>query len=118
VVTLGGEAVVDQTTLYALVGKRVRQAREKRGLTQKSLASLLSLTRTSVTNIERGKQKVLVHTLVELAQALHIPLVELLGEFAVVQGSEMPEWDELLKDRPRIEQEWIKAAWGDRKKER
>jgi transcriptional regulator with XRE-family HTH domain len=110
--------VVDQTMLYALVGRRVREAREKQGLTQKALASLLSLTRTSVTNIERGKQKLLLHTLVELAQALHIPPVELLGEFAGIQGNEVKEWQELLKDRPRIEQEWIKSALGSRRKGR
>ena len=59
----------------------------------------------------------LLHTLVELAQALHVPPVELLGEFAEIQVNEVQEWDELLKDRPRIEQEWIKSALDNRRKE-
>jgi transcriptional regulator with XRE-family HTH domain len=99
----------DQKTLYAQVGKNVRRVREKRGLTQGALASLVGLTRTSVTNIERGKQKLLLHTLVDLAHVLDVSPAELLGEVSGT-GEEANGWQDLLKDRPRIEQQWIKSA--------
>ena len=62
----------DQNAFYAEVGRRVRQAREYAGLTQDALAARVSLSRTSVTNIEKGRQKVLLHTLCGLATALGV----------------------------------------------
>ncbi len=57
---------------YREVGRRIRRAREARGLTQAQLASGTSLTRTSITNIEKGRQKLLVHTLSDIAFALTV----------------------------------------------
>ena len=52
---------------YVAVGGLIREARESRGVTQEALASLVLLSRTSLTNIERGRQKVRLHTLCRLA---------------------------------------------------
>lgn len=73
-------SVIDQGTFYAEVGRRVRLARERLGLTQDSLATQVTLSRTSVTNIEKGRQKVLAHTICSLADALKIPPAELLPD--------------------------------------
>jgi transcriptional regulator with XRE-family HTH domain len=72
--------VNDQVTFYAEVGRRVRLARERAGLTQDALAGRVSLSRTSVTNIEKGRQKVLLHTLCSLADALGVAPEVLLPE--------------------------------------
>ena len=64
--------------LYKFVGKRIRAVREKRKVSQERLAKQIGLTRTSVTNIEGGRQKLLLHTLVEIAKQLHVPTVDLL----------------------------------------
>jgi transcriptional regulator with XRE-family HTH domain len=64
--------------LYKFVGKRIRAVREKRKVSQDRLAKLIGLTRTSVTNIEGGKQKLLLHTLVDIARQLHVSAAELL----------------------------------------
>ncbi len=56
-------AVIDQGAFYAEIGRRVRLARERLGLTQDYLAIQIMLSRTSVTNIEKGRQKVLAHTI-------------------------------------------------------
>jgi DNA-binding XRE family transcriptional regulator len=65
---------------YAEVGRRIRDRRTKAGLTQEELGRLLSppTTRVSVANIEAGKQRILSHTLVQLADALQAQLAELL----------------------------------------
>lgn len=47
-------------------------------MTQDTLAQKLSLTRTSIINIEKGRQQVLVHTLADIASALGVPVGELL----------------------------------------
>jgi DNA-binding XRE family transcriptional regulator len=64
--------------LYRFVGKRIRAVRKTRKLSQERLAKLIGLTRTSVTNIEGGRQKLLLHTLVEIAEQLCVPAVDLL----------------------------------------
>jgi transcriptional regulator with XRE-family HTH domain len=51
-----------------------------RRMSQEALADLVSLTRTSITNIEKGRQKLLVHKLLEIAGALGIDVVSLLPE--------------------------------------
>jgi transcriptional regulator with XRE-family HTH domain len=56
---------------YAEVGRRIRDARERHGLKQADLATVISRTRTSITNIEQGRQRILLHTLCEIAVALH-----------------------------------------------
>ncbi|MFN7141726.1 MAG: helix-turn-helix domain-containing protein [Limisphaerales bacterium] len=63
---------------YREVGARIRVARESKGLTQEAVAASIGLSRTSLTNIEKGRQKLLLHTLAELASALAVPSSELL----------------------------------------
>lgn len=107
--------MTDPQAFYAEVGRRIRQTREERGLTQEALAELVSLTRTSITNIEKGRQKILAHTLVDLATALRVASATLLPESNTTADSEL---DELLKERSRAEQDWIKAAIGSLEEEK
>jgi transcriptional regulator with XRE-family HTH domain len=67
---------------YADVGQRVRAFRTKLGLTQEQLGSFLipSTTRVSIANVESGKQRILSHTLVQLAAALKVEPSELLPQ--------------------------------------
>jgi transcriptional regulator with XRE-family HTH domain len=63
---------------YAEVGRRVRMAREAAGLTQDALADQVELSRTSVTNIEKGRQKIALHTLCRVASAVGVEPASLL----------------------------------------
>ena len=45
----------------------LRDAREKSGRTQEDVAKAVSLTRTSLTNMEKGRQKLLLHTFTDIA---------------------------------------------------
>src|SRR5690349_4047030 len=63
---------------YVELGKRVERARRRRGLTQEKLATAINLTRTSVVNVEKGRQRILSHTLVDLMVALNVKADELL----------------------------------------
>jgi transcriptional regulator with XRE-family HTH domain len=67
--------------LYAELGRRIVDLRTKRAITQERLGALLTppATRASIANIEAGKQRVLVHTLLQLAKALQVDVVELLN---------------------------------------
>lgn len=96
-----------QDAFYADVGRRIYRARKECGLTQEALASLVALTRTSIVNIEKGRQKMLLHTFIDLAIALKRSPTDLLPPTQVTTGSEL---ETLLKGRSRKEQEWIKSA--------
>jgi len=68
-------------SVYRQLGARVRAGRRDRGLTQDDVAARLSppVTRASIANLELGQQRVLVHTLVQLAHILDVPAAELLS---------------------------------------
>ena len=58
-----------------LLGERIRQAREKRGLSQEDLAALISRDQRAVWEYEYGKRRIAVTDLPRLAQALQVPLL-------------------------------------------
>ena len=96
-------------SFYAEVGRRVREARLRRKprLTQQSLADMVCLTRTSITNLEKGRQKFLLHTLADIAKVLQVEAASLLPE---AQADLDQQLSVALKNRPRTEKEWIKST--------
>lgn len=48
---------IDEERLYRLVGDALKRRRKETGMTQIRLAAEVGVTRTSVTNIEAGRQK-------------------------------------------------------------
>lgn len=99
----------DQSSFYEEVGRRIREARKLRKpkLTQQGLADLVALTRTSITNVEKGRQKLLLHTLADIAIALQVEPASLLPD-----SGAKPErlLEESLRDRSQSEKEWIRSA--------
>lgn len=91
--------------LYGRIGKLVRAKREQAKLTQEELAQEVGLTRTSITNIEQGRQKIQIHTLYEIADALKIPPYALLPPFAKRQPKAVE--DHLLREYAPDEREWV-----------
>ncbi|NTU50238.1 MAG: helix-turn-helix domain-containing protein [Desulfobulbaceae bacterium] len=65
---------------YTTVGNLIRERRNRRGLTQEALAQSLlpKMTRVSIANIESGNQRILSHTLFQIAGVLDVPMSELL----------------------------------------
>src|SRR5579872_2445926 len=59
------------------VGKRVRQLREQKGLSQEALAAICNLHRTYIGLIERGERNLSVSTVEVVAQGLGVPASEL-----------------------------------------
>lgn len=67
-----GELVINQERLYSYIGDQLRSHREQKGVTQQELADLVNLERTSITNIERGRQKLPIHVLFGICKALGV----------------------------------------------
>lgn len=66
--------------LYSAFGEHFRKLRKTAGLTQEDVAERVGLTRTSVTNIERGRQHISLHQLYLLAAAVGRDPTELLPD--------------------------------------
>lgn len=58
---------------YKVFGRLVRTSRESRpDTTQEKLGQLVGLSRTSITNIEQGRQHVALHQFFAIAEALKV----------------------------------------------
>lgn len=68
----GGEDVLTR------FGRRVRELRTKRGLSQEAFAHLCELDRTYVGGIERGQRNVALRNIAAIAEALELSLAELM----------------------------------------
>lgn len=71
--------MVRADTFYEELGAAIRTQREELKMTQQDLAELMGLARTSVTNIERGRQRLLIDQFCKLADILHCGHTDLLA---------------------------------------
>lgn len=61
----------DTTVVYPEIARRIRMVREARGLSQATLATRLGISRTSMVNIEAGRQQSPVDRLYAIALVLN-----------------------------------------------
>jgi transcriptional regulator with XRE-family HTH domain len=66
-----------QGPFYRVLGQRLRNERREARLTQIKLANNVGLSRSSIANIESGRQPVYVHALVSIAGQLGVSLNDL-----------------------------------------
>ena len=59
-----------------LVGKRIRQLRNKIGISQEELADSAELDRTYITSVECGKRNISIVNIDKIAKALKVKLNE------------------------------------------
>jgi DNA-binding XRE family transcriptional regulator len=102
-----------EAAYYRELGQRIQRARMALGLTQEGLASLVGLTRTSMVNIEKGRQKVLAHTLVRFARSLNVRI-----EALAQDPTEELKIDELLKDFSESTKKFVRSAIAPAQKEK
>jgi transcriptional regulator with XRE-family HTH domain len=93
-------------TFHEELGRRIRAAREGK-LTQEALGSRVRLSRTAITNIECGRQRLLVDQLVEIATALNLPASELLPPASEKRGGRSGE---LSAARMPTVDKWISSV--------
>ena len=76
---------VDERELYRIVGHQIRLRREKLKLSQNKIADDVGVQRTSITNIESGRQKPPLHLLYSICIALKIELADVLPKTGDVE---------------------------------
>jgi len=60
-------------------GEKVRQIRKEKGLSQEALADLAKIERSYMGHIERGDQNITLTKIHQIADALKIPVVNLIS---------------------------------------
>ena len=66
--------------LYVGVGLHVHRERLRRNISQEELAAATGMTRTSITNLEAGRQRIPLHTLIHIARILSVNYLHLLPQ--------------------------------------
>jgi transcriptional regulator with XRE-family HTH domain len=99
---------------YEALGANIQNAREGLKLTQTQLGSSLTppSTRASIANIEGGKQRVLVHTLVQMAKTLEITVEKLLPVEEPRVSATLTEVENELKRKLNLKPHALKKLAG------
>ena len=71
---------VDLDKFYEMMGARIKAARSKSEINQDALAEYLDLTRTSISNIETGRQRPAIHLLIQISRILKMSLLDLIPD--------------------------------------
>lgn len=77
--------------LYRRLGQAVAERRAELGLTQSDVAEKLGLSRASVANLESGRQRIMVHQLFALVNALKLKSILDLVPETWVAAEPLPE---------------------------
>jgi transcriptional regulator with XRE-family HTH domain len=77
-----------EKAFYSAFGRRLSEIRRKKHVSQEMLADELGLSRTSITNIEKGRQPVQLYSLYVIARLLGTDVKELLPSTAIFERPE------------------------------
>jgi transcriptional regulator with XRE-family HTH domain len=77
---------------YHLIGLRIQEARQELGLTQQELASRLGLTQAALSNYEKGKRRLYLSNLEQIAEILGKSMGYFLDSFATVDEDDDRKW--------------------------
>jgi transcriptional regulator with XRE-family HTH domain len=109
----------EQTAFYQELGANIRERRKALELSQEALARLVGLTRTSLTNIENGRQHPPLHTFCEIIQHLKVDVADLLPRRAAGGEANGIDLQAMAAQKARSPGElaFITGALGGRKQE-
>ena len=74
------ERVAQWERLRQMVGQNVRESRIQQGMSQETLALLSGVTRNVLIDVEHGRRGLLYERIYDLANALQVPIDQLLQE--------------------------------------
>jgi len=105
----------DHEAFYKKVGEKIRDKRQERGLSQEGLAKAIGLKRPSMSNIENGRQNILLHTFCEIVETLDTNANMLLPEPVIHEPVNMPDLRSYSKEVREFVEAGIKTAEKERK---
>jgi len=99
--------MLDEVEFNRRLGAAIARIRSEHRITQAILAQGVSLSRTSVTNIERGTQKLSVYKFLEICGVLRVRPERLLSD---ASPFDVGEFEALLSKLPADQQRFVRAA--------
>ena len=69
--------------IYTSIGNQIKKYRKRAGLTQQTLADIMDWTTSFVSRLENGQSMTSIQGLIDLSQALDVPIDALLVEIPV-----------------------------------
>ncbi|HEY1804866.1 MAG TPA: helix-turn-helix transcriptional regulator [Terracidiphilus sp.] len=91
---------------YKKIGENIKAKRRERGLSQEGLAKAVGLKRPSMSNIEKGRQNILLHTFCDIVETLGTNANALLPERQQAESVQMPD----LTSYSKGVREFVEAA--------
>ena len=88
----------EQSVFYKNLGDRIRTARQKAELKQEAFAVQLGLSRVSIVNIEKGRQRPAIHLLWNIARILNIEVEDLISNLTTSPSSKI-EWRKIITEQ-------------------
>jgi len=70
--------ILQEKNIYQIIGARIKDIRESKGMTQIDVASICNYDKTTVSRIEAGRTNITVKTLQNLSMALGVPMKDLI----------------------------------------
>lgn len=83
---------------YKALGQLIKQARTNAKLKQEAFASMLNLSRASIVNIEKGRQRPPIHLLWDIGKALNISVTKLLPVVSTPDEINN-DWKKIISDK-------------------
>ena len=80
-----GDRKID--SFYVAIGEKIRTARINAGMSQAALARIIGFNRSSVANLEAGRQRVALHLFVLIVEALHADPSSLLSDITILDNA-------------------------------
>lgn len=102
---------IPQGPFYELFGLKLAEARQRANITQEALSKAVGLSRTSIVNIEKGRQPVLLHVVAKIAATLGIAPALLIPDASVITAAELPPDLGKVSERNRP---WVERIFNSR----
>jgi DNA-binding XRE family transcriptional regulator len=67
-----------ESILYREIGRRIREARVRKGFTQEELSERVKLSRPSISYLENGQQNISLHAIYEICFVLEVSIHRIL----------------------------------------
>jgi transcriptional regulator with XRE-family HTH domain len=102
------QAIHTDSTFYSLLGQRIREARKIKGFDQESFGNAIGLSRPSVINIEKGRQRPSAYQLWLMAKILDQSIQELMPP--VEADGQLSYWESQIAGNDQITDESQKKS--------
>lgn len=91
-----------KSTLFIIIGERIKAKRKEQGMSQNDLSKHLKLGRSSISNIEIGRHQVPLSVLYEISQILKVSInyfIPPVEEVIQTLNSEKKEYSKILNSK-------------------